>query len=262
MRAETSRESVSYSSMRAPRTPGAEDTPKYDVHRQVSRIPMPTPAHVSKAGPFPSPSQPLNSSPNEVSSFAVACDESASVSTIDPECGSSQRQPSCASASSVDLDSASGREGVLFDGGMQSPSVLHGCHSDMKSVPQSPMVSASAGGSASPDSMPDSAYTGSETQTSHPRVPPAKHAEIDADSVASLGSFLDLEDVAQQTPPGSMIPQAPAVSEIQPSQRAAEGIGFTFSAVSATPTHGAPNLASMLLTARVGSSNMHTENHV
>ena len=198
-------------------------------------------AHVPKPGPFPSPSLPLNSSPNDVSSFAVTCDESASVSTIDPEHGSSQRQPSCASASSIDLDSASGREGLLFDGGMQSPSVQHACPRDKNSVPQSPIVSASAGGSASPDSMPDSAYANSETQSSRPRLTPTKGAEIDADSVASLGSFLDVEDVAQPTPHGSMTYQAPAATETQPCHKATEGAGFTFSAVSVTPTHGATN---------------------
>lgn len=215
----------------APYTPDVDYTPKYDVHRQRSRIPMPTAAQASKPGLFPSPAQPLSSAQKDVSSFALTGEDSGSMSTTD-ECGVSQRQPSCASASSVDLDSASGREGILFDGGMQSPSAQR-CIGDANAVPQSPMVS------ASPDSMPDSTYTSSEKQTAH--CTPTQGIEVDADSVASLGSYLELEDGVQQTSPDGIIPPAAAVTDIQPSHSAVEGAGFTFSALSVTPTHGVPH---------------------
>lgn len=247
--AETSRESVSQSSMRTPtprvlHTTKAENADKYSANRDASRIPVPSPAKLSQPFPeiaqkaqlwqVPSPAQPVDSPQNEISSFALSGEDSLTQSVMEDH-GETHRQPSSASASSADLDSASGREGLLFNGSMQSPAAERGI-GDMNAVPQSPLVSASAGGSASPDSMPDSAYTGSDNHGAHSTL--KKEVDADADSIASLGSYLELDDGSGQPTPGSTIPAISMVTEAERSPVSGDAAGFTFSALSVTPTHG------------------------
>lgn len=136
----------------------------------------------------------------------------------------------------MDLDSAREEEGPdgFFHTGIQH--VAQERVGDMnKSVPQSPMMSASVGGSASPDSIPDSAHAKQRAENCTP-----VKGDTDSDSIASLGSYLELEDdLAQQMHPDNIMSPEPAATDTQPSQSAV-GTSFTFSALSQTPTHGAP----------------------
>jgi hypothetical protein len=246
--AETSRESVSLQSSRrlhpTPKpavfhTSDENSTPNYDVYRSLSRIPVPTSAQTSKPVLCPKPAQTAESS-DDIRSFSLTGEGSVCMSVTD-DISAAQRKPARVSSSSVDLYSASGREGIPFNEGMQSP-IAQGSHGDTNAVPQSPMLSSaakssSAFGSASPDSTPDSAYDSSSRHTT--RCTPAKGFDVaEVDSVASLGSYLELEDdrVQHATPRRIVLP-ATVDADTQPSHTAAEG-GFTFSALSTTPTHG------------------------
>jgi hypothetical protein len=243
--ADVSRESVPLQPLKFPRpvptmcTPSSATsaipcTPDYGSQRAASRIPMPMTSESGQTPHSTVPSLPgrhWDAARGLVPSHAISGGDSLAASTASRACS---LHHASSGSPSQDLDNVLGHEDVTSGPCMPPPYDVSTLN-DFSAIPQSPIVSASHGDSLSPgESGPESNHSCGFKENVHHTQRGKTSTEVDADSVASLGSFLELEDAGQGTPKRIASVHV-ACTRVASSTLASSG--FTFSA---TPlkTHG------------------------